>query len=396
MGPPPAEAESTAPRFSLVLGGPFYRLLLRSGLAAAPLHRLPRRMLAIAALAWLPLLVLTLVDGRAIAGVSLPLLADLESYARFLLALPILVFAENLAERRLPVVVEQFRERGLVAMAPERFDEAVARVNRRAHSAFAEWTMLALVLLIGPWLWRHGLALQTDTWYADAGDAARALRPAGWWLVHVSTPIFQFLLLRWYYRLLVWWLFLWEVSRLPLRLVALHPDRAGGIGFLGDGATTFAAVLFAQASVLSGLIASRVFFEGADAMAYRGHVVFIAVWLVASVVTPMLFFCSDVVQAQRDGMRRYGLLSMALSRDFERKWFGKQLPADEPLLGSPDVSSLADLAAAGEVVREMRLVPFGLRTLLLLLVAAVLPFLPLVLTVIPFTELLRETVSMLL
>ena len=48
----------------------------------------------------------------------------------------------------------------------------------------------------------------------------------------MSIPIFQFLTLRWLYRLLLWFLFLWRVSRLDLRLAPSHPDRAGGLGFL--------------------------------------------------------------------------------------------------------------------------------------------------------------------
>jgi hypothetical protein len=385
-----------APKFSIVLGGPFYRLLLRARLAREPLHLLPRRSVVIAALAWLPLLLLSLADGRAIAGVQLPLLSDLETYVRFLLALPLLLYAENLADRRLPEVIEQFRERGIVSLASERFDEAVLRANRRAHSTVAELVMLALALIVGPWLWRNGLALQSATWYADPGEAGPVLRPAGWWFVHVSGPIFQFLLLRWYYRLAVWWLFLWDTSRLPLRLLAMHPDRAGGIGFLGEASTSFMVVLFAQAAMLSGLIASRVLFEGASAVDYRGHVLLFIVLLVATVIVPLFFFCQDIARAQREGLRRYGLLATALARDFERKWLGAQLPADEALLGNPDPSSLADLAGAGDIVREMRLVPFGLSSLLLLVGAAALPFLPLVLTVIPLTELLRDAVEMLL
>jgi hypothetical protein len=72
-------------------------------------------------------------------------------------------------------------------------------------------------------------------------------------------PFFQFLLLRWYVRLFIWLLFLWRISRFDLRLLAAHPDRAGGMGFLGVGSYAIAPILFAQGAVLAGLIANRIF-----------------------------------------------------------------------------------------------------------------------------------------
>lgn len=62
---------------------------------------------------------------------------------------------------------------------------------------------------------------------------------AGYWHAFVSIPIFQFILVRWYLRLFIWFQFLWRVSRLNLRLIATHPDRAAGIGFLAASPLPF-------------------------------------------------------------------------------------------------------------------------------------------------------------
>lgn len=388
--------ETNPPEFSLVLGGPFYRLLVRTSLLRSPMELLPRRVVFVTALAWLPLLLLSIIDGRAIGGVSVPLLSDIETYARFLLAVPILLIAENASHSTLPLIIRQFRERGIVAGSEERFDVAIQTAVRRVNSTTAEVVMLALAVILGPWLWRNGVALHTDTWYADAKDEGISLTKAGIWFVHVSAPMFQFLLLRWYYRLAVWWWFLWKLSGLPLHLAAVHPDRSGGIGFLGDGSLAFMPVLFAQGAVASGLIASRVLFDGADALEFRGPIIVFLVCLLGSVLVPMLFFTRVLGLARRQGMRRYGWLAAAHSRAFERKWFSGSLPEAESPLGSPDMSSLADLAAAGDIVRDMRPIPTGLRTSLALAGAAALPFAPLVLTVIPLTELLQEAVKLLI
>ena len=57
-------------------------------------------------------------------------------------------------------------------------------------------------------------------------------------------------------------------------------------------------------------------------------------------------------------MIAYGILGQAYAREFDRKWIRGSLPTDEPLLGSADFQSLADLHNGFEVVRGIRLVPF--------------------------------------
>jgi hypothetical protein len=37
----------------------------------------------------------------------------------------------------------------------------------------------------------------------------------------------------WHVRFFIWYRFLWQVSKIPLNLIPTHPDRAGGLGFLG-------------------------------------------------------------------------------------------------------------------------------------------------------------------
>jgi hypothetical protein len=382
--------------FSLVLGGPLYQLFLKTRLVRPPLDLVHRRMLVIPALAWLPLLALTLAEGHAVGGVSVPFLLDVETYARFLVAMPILLFAELVVHARVREIVWQFRERGIVAEASmPRFEADIVGAIRWRNSMTVEIALLALVFLLGPWIWEHGLALHTDTWYASTDAGRIDLTRAGWWFVHISLPIFQFLLLRWYFRLAIWWRFLWQVSRLPLELKATHPDRAGGLGFLGESVSGFMPVLFAQGVVVSGIIFSRVLTGANSALEFRNEIAVLVILLVAMVLVPLLFFSPDLMEARRDGLRKYGALATTYVREFERKWLqGGSAPADEPLVGSADIQSLADLAGSSDIVREMRPVAFDLRTLIQLTLATSAPFLPLVLTVIPFAELVQRVLGM--
>ena len=64
--------------FSLVAGGPVYRLLRRTHLSGDELQWTGRRTILLALLAWLPLLLLSMVEGRAWGGsvVSIPFIHE--------------------------------------------------------------------------------------------------------------------------------------------------------------------------------------------------------------------------------------------------------------------------------------------------------------------------------
>ena len=71
-------------------------------------------------------------------------------------------------------------------------------------------------------------------------------------------------------------------------------------------------------------------------------------------------------------------------------------PDGEPLIGSADVQSLADLGNSYELVREMRVLPFTRDAVIQLGVITLLPLAPLLLTMIPLEELLKRLVQIIL
>lgn len=380
-----------------MLGGPLYQLLLKTRLARPQLELLSRRMLVIPALAWVPLLVLAVLEGHAIGGVGTPFLYDIEAYARFLVAMPILILAEVVVHRELQKTIPPFRDRGIVppgSMA--RFQDAVARATRLRDSVLPEIVLLAMVLLVGPWAWRHGLALPADTWYASVDSGDLELTSAGLWFIHISAPMFQFLLLRWYFRIAVWWIFLWRVSRLPLVLKAAHPDRSGGLGFLGESVYGFMPLLLAQAALASGFIASRVTTGAISLLEYRGEIGVLILLLIAMIVVPLMFFAPDLMAARSSALLKYDALGSDYVREFEEKWVSGTAQAGESLLGSADLQSLADLGGSSDVVRVMWPIPLDVRTLVQVVLVACAPFLPLVLTVVPLAELLQRVAGMVL
>jgi len=387
-----------APDFSLVLGGPLYQLYLRSGLIRPSADLVERRILLFIVVAWLPLAVLTLAGGSAFGGVQVPFAFDLGVHARLLLALPLLIAAELIVHQRVQATVRQFVDRGIVAAADRaRFDAIIASVMRLRNSTPIEIALAMAAITFGYWVWRERMAMQIGSWYVEIDAAGGGnLTAAGWWYAFVSLNLFRFVLLRWYFRLLVWYVFLWRVSRLPLRLNPLHPDRAGGLGFIGNSVFAFIPLLVAQTAVLAGVIGNRILHEGAALPAFYMEIASAVALLMALVLAPLPFFVFQLARAKREGTREYGLLAMRYADAFRDKWLGGQHPAGEPLIGSADIQSLADLAGAHDVLREMRVLPFSMQTIVRLAIVVALPYLPLVLAMIPLEELVGRFISKLL
>jgi hypothetical protein len=383
--------------FSLVLGGPLYQLWRRLFLAGPALELLARRMVGIPTIAWLPLLVLTAYEGLAVGGVPVPFLYDFSVHARYLVAVPILLLAEIVVHQRIQRVVQQFLDTGVVtAEALPGFREAIASTMRLRNSLPVEVVMAALVFGFGWAIWRGDTGLTASTWFATMEGGTPRPTIAGWWYLHISIPIFQFLLFRWYFRLVVWFVFLKRVSRLPLRLTPTHPDRAAGLGFVGSAAHAFVPVIVAQSVVLSAVVGSRIVFHGRPLVSFQYEIAAFVVWQLLLVLGPPFVFTKTLLDLKRQGRREYGVLAARYTSEFHDKWIKGNAPPGEPLIGSADIQSLADLANSYDVVREMRPVPFAKDTIVQIVAAAAIPLLPLALSIVPADEILKKLFGLLL
>jgi len=386
-----------SPDFSLVLGGPLYQLFRRTHVSGDALELLHRRILFISLFAWLPLLLLSLIGGHALGGaIKVPFLHDIEAQVRFLVALPVLIAAELIVHLRVRPVVSRFVERNIVVSEDlPKFHAAIHSAERVRNSAPIEAALVILVWTVGQWLWRSQIAISAATWYAMPQGAHLHLTPAGYWYAFVSIPIFQFILLRWYLRLFVWFRFLWQVSKLNLCLISTHPDRAGGLAFLGKSTYAFGPILFAQGVLLAGLIASRILYEGESLLSFKVEVVSLVGFFVLFLLGPLVMFTPQLARAKRRGLDEYGLLANRYVQGFEDKWVRGDAAQSDELLGTGDIQSLADLGNSYAIVEEMRVVPFGLKDIARLAAVTAAPLLPLALTVFSLEELVTRVIKIL-
>jgi hypothetical protein len=396
---PSSSTRVDASDFSLVLGGPLFQLLRRFHLTGNALELVRRRIVALSVFAWLPLLVLSVVDGMAIGdAVRVPFLFDVDAHIRFLVALPILIAAELVVHLRTRTVVEQFVSQGLVpdAIHPG-FNAALDNARRLRNSIVAETLLILIVYGVGIFVvWRNYMVLDVPTWYATPAGGGVHPRLAGWWYLFISLPLFQFILLRWYFRLFIWARFLWQLSRLPLAYSPLHPDRMGGIGFLSSIARAFSPVLFAQGALMAGTLANTILYEGKVLTSFYVEVVTFTAAIVFVVVGPLLVFALPLAAAKRTVLREYRQLSRRYVDEFTQKWLRGSTPRDEPLVGSADIQSLADLGNSFETVRSMSVVPITWPAVIQLVTVTLLPILPLLLTLISLEELLKRIVKVLI
>jgi hypothetical protein len=288
-------------------------------------------------------------------------------------------------------VVKQFLERRLIpdgAMA--RFEAAIASAFRLRDSILIEVLLIAFVYAVGILIiWRHYAAINTATWYGTPVPGGERLSLAGMWLAYVSTPIFQFVLLRWYFRLFIWALFLWRVSRIELRLIPTHPDGVAGLGFLSNTVSAFSLLAAAHGVLLAGLLANRIFYLNAGLPDFKVEIVVVVVFMLCLALGPLLVFAPQLAQAKRIGQREYGTLAERYVREFDAKWLRGGASDEEPLVGSADVQSLADMGNSFEVVRTMRVAPVSRQDIVRVVAATLTPLAPLVLTMMPFEELLK-------
>lgn len=354
-----------------------------------------RRAGAAAALAWLPLLVLSALQERAGPVPDHGFVRDVAAHARYLAAIPLLIAAEAWCLPQLSAIVRHFSDSGLIGGADRaRWEARVASARRLLDGRGVEVALtaaayLATALLAGVLFPRAG-----STWASPAGG----LSAAGWWRTLVSQPLFVLCVFGWIWRVLVWARLLWAASRLELRLVPSHPDLAGGLRFVSTSLRAFGPVALAFGTVIAGTRAGEVL-ENArpqSGLGDGGAMILAVVVALALFAAPLLCFAWPLHRARLRGMIEYGALAGALGRRFEERWIGPVEGIDAGALEVQDFSATTDLYSVAANVRGQLLVPMALRDLAGLALWTLLPFVPLLLLVTSLSNLLGHVAKLLL
>jgi hypothetical protein len=382
-----------------MVGGPMFRLLQRLHLTDDALRFFRRRILFVPLIAWLPLLVLAAVEGRLWGpGDGIPFFHDIGVHARLLVVVPLLLLAELVVFQRLKTIVGDFLACRIIPEATRpRFDAAVATAVRWRNSTALEAILVVAVYGVVYFVtWPQFRGVAEPTWGSTPTAGGVVPTPGGLCYLWFSLPIFHFLLLRWYLRIFIWGRFLWQVSRLELSLVPSHPDRLGGLGLLARVPNAFTPLAAAHGAMLAGMIGNRIVNLGMPLVDFKVEIAVMIGFVLLIIFGPLLPFTFVLERARRAGLREFGRLAHRYVRDFDAKWLRGAAPSAEPLIGTADIQSLADLGNSYEVVRDMKIIPITKFGFLVVTLAAVLPMAPLLLSIMPLDELLRKLVGVML
>jgi hypothetical protein len=388
------EPASTNRRMLLLTeGGPTFRIEKRLGLIREQALSIVRRAFVSILITWVPLLVLSALQGTAVRhSVAVPFLRDFAIHARFLLTVPLFLLAEVTLGRRLGEASMHFIDSGLVLEEDfKRFDNAIERGLRWRDSWVPE-LVLVLLSYIFATISRRSMGIHVSTWNAIPSGPTFSLTWAGWWLVLFCAPFFQFLLLRWLWRLFLWGQFLWRMSKLQLQLIPTHPDEAGGLAFVGQAHQFFSIILFSTSITTAGALANDILYDKFPLPHFGPAIAVYVLVAVAIIMAPLSVFSLLLLKTKRIGLLSYGTLATEYTSSFQKKWIGARLPREEGLLGTGDIQSLADLGNSYSFIEKMGPLPTGPRTPIVFALACLIPMVPLLLTMMP----LKEVVKMLL
>ncbi len=376
--------------FSLVAGGPFYGILRRLGLVGADQLTTWRTATALALLAWLLPALLVVVQSLVDSGYrGWGYFTDLTVPARYLIAIWAMVATERYADSRFKILGRQFREAGLLARdSLPGYETALAVADRRSSSWVAEGIMLAAALVSSGSAIHLVITLTGSSWEGALVGGQVELSWGGAAARYLSNPLLLFLVLRWGWWFLVWAVLLFRISRLQLHLIPTHPDRAAGLGFLAIYPSVFSGFTFALSCVISASILKDLAVEqrAAEMVWYA-----VAGWLALNLIVflgPLLVFSVPLHAARERALLEYGRMATRQHVSVHRKWTGNA--EDDGDRADPSaLPSVSELNTNIQAIRDMGYTPINRAAVTQIIITAGLPFLLVVLKLVPLDNILK-------
>ncbi len=390
---PLARGSDPAPDLPLVYDDLPCRVQRWIGLMPAQGLGCGRRALVIVLVTWVPIAIAALAAGHFLEGITAePLLQHLGLNAKLLVAVPVLILGEAVLERLTQRKIPHFVESGLVA---ERDRPAFAAIVARARSWHDSWKpWLVIAALAGIWTLTPGAwSVHELRWTVADPPGHLALRFGAAWYILVARPVFIALVFTWLWRLAVLAGLLVRIARLPLSLVASHPDRAGGLGFLSELPHAFSPLTFALSAVLAAQWGHFALYHGTELEWFTMPLVAFTIVTTAVVLAPLLAFGGPLVALRRREKLRYGALVGEYGRLVHQRWILGEPVRDDALFTARELGPAADAGMLYDAVERIRPVPFDPRTLIMVVAPILLPMVPLIAVEMHLMDALKVVLS---
>jgi hypothetical protein len=382
---------------SLVRDDLLFRLQRRIGLIPAKGSGIVRRAVFWSLFAWLPIAVWACYTGRALpqAG-NEPLLAHFGIHVRFLIAVPLLIFAEAPVQGVFMRLLPYFVRSGVMPESElPRFRTALTGVARLRNATFPWVAILAVVIAVITVsdVVQHSHEI---IWAVDREGMSQHLGFGAWWFLYVGRPIYLALLLCWLWRVVLMFLLFGRIAKLNLSIVPTHPDRAGGLGFLEAFPKAFVLVVMAASAVLASRWAHDVVYHDVTVQSLRLPMIVFVILAVVLVLSPLFMFIGPLSRAKKQAVLDYGVLIGHHGRLVRERWIEEKAVRDEAILSAPELGPVADTTSLYAAVTSMRTVPMGKSAVLTLLLAAALPMIVVFALQVPVKNILQFLLKTLL
>jgi len=296
----------------------------------------------------------------------------------------------------LQIAGEFWQQRLVVGQARVRFFEMLRAADRQSASALLQCLLLLAVFIGAGRAMEFTLQIEKTGWEgALLANGDVALSWAGMAARYFSFPLFQFLVLLWFWRIGVWSLLLYRVARLPLQLTPLHADRCAGLGFVGLFPGIFRGLVFALSCVVASLLwKDMAAGEAAHDLEFLRNVAALWVFVVTLVfVSPLLVFYQPLYSLRDAELTNIGRVANKWYRQHHGRLVegGTERAGEEPC--DADVPLISDLNAAIETLRSIQAVPLDRAAFVQLLAAATAPLAAVAATQMPLRQLMGSVLG---
>ena len=390
-------SDTTLRRDVIFDGGPFPHIQRSLGLFRPVGRNVVPRAIFCVAIGWLPLVILILIQGINGHTHLYTFFTDLGVQARSLIAAPLFILCENLSLPRLNQVAQHFVSSGIVHEDDRiHFHQLVTSTRSQMNSTIAEICALLSAYIVVLVLIRYVPLTAIPPWYSVITNDQMVLSWAAIWYAYISLPLLLILLFGWIWRVACWSRFLRAVSLMPLRLIAAHPDHSAGLKFLNASLVAFMPVAFTIGVIVAGSVANRVMIRAATMENIQKTAIGLVAFVLILFAGPLLIFSGKLLRTKLQGIFKYGQLAGYVGNQFEEKWLTTHQKAGSHSLEVPDFSATTDLYGVVANVHSATFLPFEWRSLLSLSVATLLPFIPVILMMIPVKVLVKELAGLFL
>lgn len=370
--------------FSVFEGDLVNRCFAHLGIGAKSPGDLLLRIVVILTVTWVPMAVMAYFTPMPDDPVPAQnFFYDFAAYAQFFVGIPLFIIAERIMMENMLATGRDFTDSGVVATADHpALLEAEARVARLRRARKPEIICLLLAFFMGLMTIGPELFITSDmkTWHVTkplTGDPH--LTPAGAWAMFVALPIQIYWWVRWVWKIGLWYWYLSRVSKFRLVLVASHPDRTGGIGFLSEVQAKFAIVILAFGfSNVVATIGYKIAMENApvELPAVWGPVVGFAIGAPLLFLSPLLLFTKQLARTKKRALSRLREKAMRGALWVESQWL-ESSASQHDATARDELAQLNLLTGFYERINHMRVVPFDLRSATQLIGSAIGPMIPL-------------------